>query len=663
MRSVIARGTIPVSAQWALKGKQPDGEDYRILACSTGDLNRANFADALSRFQLGELGTLPQVSVSYARQGTQPGSSYVALALHWYATPGQRYAHGVSTRDNQGRSTAYTSYFCLPYQRLASAAIGYLDMYEALRAVTLTVADGPPIEVPIAPPASRIPGVNDLAVRVAPLLLTGQPVCVLGAEDTDMLDRLGFINTVMDLLPYGFRSRMTAATLTRATHRNHRFRLFFSSTPRADETGYIVAWGDDPGLIPVPGGQAGEYYDWLQDNLGPLSRLAELTSERGFSHRDTLQALESVLGARHRFQFRSRNTSASSNGGPGPLALPPPPSPADLGQQALVACAEHVHRANPSRLRSDINELKRLAEAEVEISESTRARYQSLIISLGLLRGDFPVEDKYRERLYEVLLRLAFGIPLSYRAYCHLEECLGIGRGAAPHPQLLTAIVKSGPSDPLVGAIVRQHLWVTDEKKLNKWLTSGQLDVTLLIELLALANPYPQHARIVCDVMLTYLLRAQSCYQPQRVRAALQEHGFLARALQKQHPEQDQYQLDVLYELLKFAYPQPAATPGQDLSRGAIQQILSGSAGPPPTPALLGAVLKLLHRPESRELARNAYVRGSLIRPNFDERTHTFLLARLPRLDPAVAVPALPPGTQTHHGEDRTEQLPSGPLR
>ena len=576
MRSVMTSGTIPVSAQWALKGKQPDGEDYRILACSTGDLTRANFADALSRFQLGELSTLPQVSVSYARHGTQPESSHVALALHWYATEGQRYANGVSTRDNQGRPTAYTSYFCLPYQRLASAAIGYLDMYEALRAVTLIVADGPPIEVPIVTPASRIPGANDLAVRVAPLLLTGQPVCVLGAEDASLLERLHFINAVMDLLPYGFRSRMSAATLTRATHRNHRFRLFFSSTPRADETGYIVAWGDDPGLIPIPGGQAGEYFDWLRDNLGPLSRLAELTSEWGFSHRDTLQALESVLGTRHRFHPRPRNAVASLNGGPRPLALPPPPPQADLGQQALIACAEHVHRENPTRLRSDINELKKLAEAD--ISESSRARYQSLIISLGLLRSDFPVEDKYRERLYDALLRLAFGVPLCYRAYCCVEESAGVARGAAPHPQLLTAMVKSEPSDPLVSAIARGLLWAADEKKLNKWLTSGQVDVTLLIELLARDNPYPQHARIVCDIILTYLLRAQGCYQPQRVRAALQEQGFLARALQKYHPDQDQYQLDVLYKLLKFAYPQPAATPGQDLSRAAIQQILSGSA-------------------------------------------------------------------------------------
>src|ERR1022692_1209009 len=130
--------TMPVNVQWALEGKQPDGEGYRILACSIGDLERANFADALSRFQLGELNTLPQVSVSWARLGSQPGLSYLALAIHWYAIEGQRHADGVMQRDTQGRPTAYTSYFCLPYKRLADAAIGYQAMYEALRTVTLT---------------------------------------------------------------------------------------------------------------------------------------------------------------------------------------------------------------------------------------------------------------------------------------------------------------------------------------------------------------------------------------------------------------------------------------------------------------------------------------------------------------------------------------------
>jgi ribosomal protein L34 len=656
---MTSRGAIPFSAQWALKGKQPDGEDYRVLACSNGDLTRANFADALSRFQLGELSTLPQVSVSYARHGTDPSVSYVALAIHWYVAEGQRYANGVSQQDNQGRPTTYTNYFCLPYHRLANAAIGYLDMYEALSAVTLTAADGPPIDVPIAVPATRTPSADDLAVRVAPLLLTGQPVCVVGAESTTMLERLQFINTVMDLLPYGFRARMAAATLTRATNRNHRFRLFFSSTPRADETGYVVAWGGDPGLIPVPSREAGEYFDWLQDNLGPLSHLTELTSERGFGHRDTLQALESVLGARHRFHARPRWGAPAPNGGhrPPPVPVPVPVEQVDLGEQALMVCAEHVKQENPTRLRSAINDLKKLAEGE--IGESARARYQSMIIGFRLLRHDSRIEDRHREKLYDALLRVAFGVPLSYRGYCSVEDCAGLMHGAAPHPQLLTAILKSGLSDPLVSAIVYGHLGVVDEKKLNKWLTSGQVDATVLIDLLATASSYPQHARIVCDVTLAYLAKAQRCYQPQRVRAALQEHGFLARALQKYQPDQDQYQFDVLYQLIRAVYPQPAVTPGQELSWDAIQQILSGLAGPPPTPALLCAVLMLLYRPESREHAWTAYVRGSLVRANFDERTHAFAFAHLPPLGPAQnGGPGLPPIASAQPDQDVTQQIP-----
>jgi hypothetical protein len=617
----MARRTIPVSAQWALEGKQPDGEDYRILACSTGELNRGHFADALGRFQLGELSTLPQVSLSYARHGMQQGVSYVALAIHWYATEGQRHADGVGQRDNQGRPTAYTSYFCLPYKRLAVAAVGYLAMFEALRSITLTVTDGPPKEVLIATPPSRTPAAGDLALRVAPLLLTGRPVCVLGAEGTGMLERLEFIDAVMELLPYGFRSRMTAATWTRATNRNHRFRLFFSSAPRADEPDQVVTWGDSPDLIPVPGKEAGEYLDWLQDNVGPLCRLADLTSEMGFSPKDALQALEFVLGTRHRLQARSS------------------PAAADIGEEALIDCAEHVNLPNPTRLRSDIAFLKRFAEGE--IGEDRRERYRDLITRLGLLRPDCPVADKHAERLYSALLPMAFGIPLSYAAYCRVEWCAGIAPGDTPQQELLAAIVKAGTAEPIASAIVYWHLRQTDQKKLAKWLVSGQVDAVQLINRLAGRWRYAEHAKIVCDVTLEYLNKAPNHYQPREIRRALSQHGFLARALQLRHPGSDQYQVHALYRLLKAAYPQPAATPGQDLSSGAIVQILN--TGGPPTPALLSAVLMLLDRPAAWQLAWNAYVHGSLTLPGFDGPTLARLRDRLPCIDVA-AVQGWPTG-------------------
>jgi hypothetical protein len=627
--------TIPVVAQWALEGKQPDGEDYRILACSTGDLSRRHFADALGRFQLGELNTLPQVSVSYARLATPPGSSYVALAIHWYATEDQRHADGVSERDNQGRPTAYTSYFCLPYQRLAGAAIGYRAMHEALHSVTLSVADGPPIQVPIAMPTSRTPAANDLAVRVAPLLLTGRPVCVLGAEGTSLPERLEFIDTVMELLPYGFRARMTAATWTRTTNRNHRFRLFFSGAPRADEPDYVVTWGDNPDLVSAPDREAGEYFDWLQDNVGQLAHLTDLTSELGFSPKDTLQALESVLGTRHRLQFRSSPGSrvpASRSGQPSGTA-PLPPLQGDIGEETLRYCAEHVELANPTRLRSDIAFLRKFAEGE--IGEDWRARYRDLIAKLHLLRPGFLIDDKYQERLYGALLRMGFGTPLSYEAYCRVENSAGITPGHTPHRELLVAIVKAGMAEPAVSAIVYWHLRKTDQRKVSKWLVSGEVDAVQLIDLLAGDWTYPEHARAVCDLTLEYLKRAPEHYQPQQVRLALSQHGFLARALQLRHPDQDQYQVHALYRFLTAAYPQAAATPGQDLSKRAILQILNGT-GAPPTPALLSAVLMLLHRPAAWQLAWNAYVHGSLIMAKFDEQTLTRLRARLPHIDAAT---------------------------
>jgi hypothetical protein len=292
-----------------------------------------------------------------------------------------------------------------------------------------------------------------------------------------------------------------------------------------------------------------------------------------------------------------------------------------------------VKLANPTRLRSDIAFLKKFAESE--IGEDRRARYRDLTSRLGLLRHGFLIDDKYEERLYSALLRMAFGTPLSYDAYCWVENCAGIAPGDAPHRELLAAIVKAGMAEPIVSAIGYWHLRKTDERKLNKWLVSGQVDAVQLIDLLAGDWTCPQHAHIVCDVTLEYLKKAPGHYQPQQVRLALSQHGFLARALQMRYPDQDPYQVHALYRFLTAAYPQAAATPGQDLSKGAILQILNGT-GTPPTSALLGAVLMLLHRPGAWQLAWNAYIHGSLTLANLDEQTLARLRARLPQIDAAM---------------------------
>jgi hypothetical protein len=267
-----------VDVQWALYGRRAGESGDRVLSCSAGDLAAENFADAISRFQLGTLPALPQVSVSYARQA-KSGRGYLALAIHKPADQGQ------PALDEDGRPLAYTNYFCLPYGPLAAAGVTYQGMHEAVHDLRLPTMNGAPLRVPVGGQPWRHPVIDPLAIRVAALLLTGRPVCVLRAQDVPADGRLGFIDAVMGLLPYGFRAKMTAATWTRATYRDHRFRLFFSDAPRGSERpDQVVSWGDPESAVIRPeDGVAHEYLTWLADTLiEPVARLTRLTEACGF---------------------------------------------------------------------------------------------------------------------------------------------------------------------------------------------------------------------------------------------------------------------------------------------------------------------------------------------------------------------------------------------
>lgn len=283
-------GEIVVDAQWALHGKASGTSGDRVLACSTGDLAMVNFADAISRFQLGALHALPQVSVSYARP-VKSGRSYLALAIHKPADQGQ------VALDADGRPVTYTNYFCLPYGPLAASGVTYRAMHEALFGLRLPTANGAPLRVTI-PERPWQPPVGDLlAMRVAALLLTGRSVCVLKARQVPVEGRLGFIDTVMALLPYGFRAKMTAATWTRATYRDHRFRLFFSDAPRGEQRrDHVVSWGGPETAVVTPqDGAAHEYLTWLEETLiEPMARLNRLTESYGFGDGSVRNAVSLV---------------------------------------------------------------------------------------------------------------------------------------------------------------------------------------------------------------------------------------------------------------------------------------------------------------------------------------------------------------------------------
>jgi hypothetical protein len=635
----VTGAAIPVRAQWALHGKVPDDEGYRVIACSNGDLNRANFADALGRFTLGALGTLPQVSVSYLQPASsQPGAGYLALAVHWFAADGQRRADGVLKFDNQGRPTAFTSYFCVPYAQLAAHGCTYLDMYKAFSTVTLPAHDGPPREVAVTAAAQRVPAIDGTAMRAAALLLTGVPVCVLGADETSMEERLGFIDTVMGLLPYGFRARMTAATWTRATNRNHRFRLFFSSEPRSSaKPDHLVSWGE-PELAAIPGGHAGDYYGWLADKVTPLASLAQLNGAASFGDSADSQALYLVDSVRLWRRPRLRPAAPAVPTAPDKRVAPRPGPAAGGGdpvEALLRECVEHARLLNLARLRQDLSLLQHQVDGGA-IDADRRRRYRSVIARSGLLRANFRL-GRYEGKLFDTLLPLAFGTPVGYPALCQAEDCLRHASGPGLHRALLEAIDRAGLDDTRSKAIVYASL---DGKKLARWLGSKEVDAYGLVTEIAEGGWHRQeHGRLVCGVLLGYLRDRQGRYSPAEIRRVLLRSGYLAQPLRRLGD--DQFQLRALTELLAAAYPAGQYPNGPD--RETIAAVLT-RADYPPTPALLAAILGTTPA-AAAPLAWEAFVYGSVTHLDLDPADHDVLWPRLPALTPAPVL-ALDPAPE-----------------
>jgi hypothetical protein len=637
----MSLATVTVSAQWALHGQAPDTEGTGILSCSSGELGKTHFRDALGRFALAGVDELPQVAVSYLKHGTQPGTSYVALAVGRHADAVQRYGDALAARDGNGRETTFTSYFCAPYAQVAQAGVTYLDLYAAVSGITLPVTDGPPQEVAVTTSATRAPAVNELPLRTAALLLTGLPVCVVGAESTRMEERLYFIDTVMDLLPYGFRARMAAATWMRATNRDHKFRLFFSSAPRpGGQPDHVVTWNAAE-QVEIPAGPPGDYYESLTEKLNPISQLRGFTDELRFGSREAATACELLdtgryrvkrpavkwLGGDRRLPSASRPVEVP---GPETVALRRPAQlpheqvprvqAADPVEHALVSCAGKIKDGNPSGLRADIRWLDgqaRLADAD----EAHRARYRALLSEHQLL-APHPELKKLQGDLYAALVALAFGTPVSYDGYCKIERCLGVERGARLPEALLNAIYHAGIADVVATALVLARLDTVD---LYAWLKSGAADGIAMINMLARSWDHAAHAQVFCDVTLTYLRQFPEHYDRAAVRKALRQRGYLARALAQRYPDNEQYQYFALTGFLTAAYP-------QGLARPAILQVLSGGNNPP-TPALFAAVLGLLASPADGSLAAQAYAYGAATLLAVDTAESKRLAERVPPVD------------------------------
>ncbi|WP_433419308.1 hypothetical protein ACQP1V_05185 [Microtetraspora malaysiensis] len=223
-----------IGFEWALEGKRPGAhDDYELLSWSDDRLGPEVFEEIRSRYATGLSADLPQVTIAVAAtRERERVSRHIVLAIQDWS----------GHRDATNRKIVYTRWFYIPYHELAAHPVSYEALYHALAGLPVTPSPPLAVQVPEFDPTTGfgeegVPGPD--ALSAAALLLTGRPVCVVGADSVPMIERLRFLDAVAALLPYGMRARLTAATWTSSTAR-HKIRLSFAR--HAPEDAYEVRW-------------------------------------------------------------------------------------------------------------------------------------------------------------------------------------------------------------------------------------------------------------------------------------------------------------------------------------------------------------------------------------------------------------------------------------
>jgi hypothetical protein len=520
-----------------------------------------------------------------------------------------------------GRKIVFTKCFCASYGQLAKAAASYFTIFEEFRNKVLA-SNGSPITVDFTARLPEVAPRHELAVRVVERLLSGSAVCVVDAAEAEMIERLKFIDDVMSLLPYGLRSQMSASTWTSSTTQRHKFRLFFSSSPRAsrdrDEQDHVVSWLENPKYEQVGHfrsghrGLAARYVTWLKSwEQPPIAQLAELTEQRTFTGRQDIEHMldqvEKLPRPHRRSAPPTANTwnadlwapdrSADAPQPQMPWDWQPPVSQdrdwpdsssrdtialSDLPDRIeyfLNCCARQLEVPHHAGLAESLQELNNLLDRPEFQNPERRRRYWQIIIDRGLLRWHFASSEL---PLCETLLRTAFGRrPVTYEVYCQIEDSLG----TPPHPALVETIDRLGASAAYLQVIIYHSLG--DNVVMDR-LRTGRLDVGDLIREAATEELKSQHFRIVCGAITRALDDPSIQAQMPSIRTSLRRHGYLAPMLHRREPNDRQYQINILSKLLLCGL-------GGKLSRRAATEVLSNLGGNAPTPELLAAVnLQLL---------------------------------------------------------------------
>ena len=348
-----------VRVGWALWGKEAGTRtDYAVLACSREPFSRPDFGKIINRFAAGTPETrssgaweLPLITVSWV--GVEP-SLHIGISV----------TDSIGQVDALGRPITQTSYYCVPYREVSEARISYSALYDAVRKIQLAPEDGDliPLTVPatgVGEAAQRVEDLGERVVGAAAAALLRGPVSIVDAEETTLEQRLGFIDAVASLLPYGYRAKLTAATWSDSGTR-HRLRLAFASRVKDDAA--AVSWRY-PGEVPGSGTVAHAYYEHLR-------QLRSGTAEHGKKF-----DLATVVG------FLDANTE---------------PRKFEQSQDALTILREidlpdRVLRAYRDGVQLDPAEVRQAAR--VSLSEQVSpGDCQDLLAALGMVgsAGDWP---------------------------------------------------------------------------------------------------------------------------------------------------------------------------------------------------------------------------------------------------------------------------------
>jgi hypothetical protein len=634
---------VTVTAEWALWGGKSNAA-RRSLECSNGVVRSDNFRQLLTRYSPGTLmpSDLPQVTISWFEE-RKNGRRYVAVAIH------HRPGHG--DHDAARREAVLTSYFCVKFGELAAGHVSYMTMYEQFSKISLPVVPPDPIRtaLPAHAPASVAEDADRrLAMRTAALLLTTEPVCVLGADQASLAERLRFIDTVASFLPYGMRSRLSASTLASSTYRTHKLRLFFASDDR--RTGdRLVTWGR-PEDSPIGHADADEYLALLNsDELTP-AMLAERLVPVGFDQKGIARVLEQSRrrNAEPRWVARkarlpgraavpvvtpveatalvgkhSRRPADDLAGPAGseeidivtpqavvahhvadtpeardtPQATDTPraeAAEAEVGHQVgdlrglVAACAYAMRHGDAAMLRSAAGELQHHARAPDD-------RLVELVREHRLFRPEATIDETVLRPFYVKLLQLMFATPLDYAGYCQVEMCAGYPAGERLHAMLALAMLDVGVRGPARLLLMNS----LDDLQMRSALLQQPMSPAESVAIMADTTLTPAHARVVRDMAIKNLGMSQRDASERLEFVRALENHRLILVLLKGSPGESEYLLDLLTELLTFGY-------GGAMDGASVRRVLSGVPVLLAAP-LLGATLRAV-RPASRTAVIRTFV-------------------------------------------------------